>query len=89
MADTWTSEEPQDRLTRMAAQCWPVIEASGDHNPTDRMMMLLNDGLRYGIAGVGYADGREGGKQMMADLLSHVAGIGVAFGIDLRELRDD
>jgi acyl CoA:acetate/3-ketoacid CoA transferase len=71
------SDEPTDRLTRLAAGITAGLES--EENADVRAIIMLDDGNLGGIMMHGYDDGIEA----MTDLLIHMRAIFKAYGKDI------
>jgi hypothetical protein len=79
MSDARRSEEPVDRLTRLADAAIKATEGHPEHHEDDKVIVFLDDGKRAGLVLGGYEDDTEA----MVDLLMHIKAIFEANGKDL------
>lgn len=79
MSDERRTEEPHDRLTRLADVAIRAFEADPEYRDGDKCIVFLDNGQRGGLVLHGY----ENDADAMVDLLIHLRAIFRANGKDL------
>lgn len=73
------TEEPHDRLTRLAGVMTEALDAHPEHE-AEKAVVFLQDGDRGGMCIHGYDDPREA----VADVLVHLQALLASYGTDLQ-----
>ena len=79
VSDVHRSEEPHDRMTRIADRMTEAMDADPEFEEGDKCIVFLDDGHRAGLCMHGYTDDRDA----IVSLLMHLTAMFKANGMHL------